>query len=368
MTNDESNPMNNNKVLAGMSGGVDSSVAAAILLERGYDVIGATIAPFVTGAAENPEKVVSRVKTSIDDAAEVCSKLGIPHYVFDFSEFFRRKVVDYFAAEYLKGRTPNPCVHCNPIIKWGLLLKEADSLGAAFIATGHYANVIFNEESGRFFIRKGADNKKDQSYFLWKLTQNNLKRTIFPLGGMTKEETRKKAKNIGLDIHQKADSQEVCFIPEDDYRNFLRKILPDIDENIGKGKIIFQGKEAGTHSGFPFYTIGQRKGLGITHKCPLYVEKIISEENIVEVNEEIHLFKEKLTASNVNIQKFASPPQKTEFTAKIRYRDKGTPAFCKFMENGRIEVKFASPVRAVTPGQSVVLYDGKDIAAGGIID
>lgn len=351
-----------------MSGGVDSSVAAAILLERGYEVIGATIAPFDTGAEENPEVAAARKKTSIDDAAEVCSKLGIRHLVFDFSDIFRREVIDYFVSEYLNGRTPNPCVHCNPIIKWGLLLEKADSLDAAFIATGHYANVIFDDAEGRYFIRKGADNKKDQSYFLWKLTQKQLKRTIFPLGGMTKDETREKAKEIGLSIHQKADSQEVCFIPDDDYRNFLRKILPDIDEKIGKGRIIFEGKEAGTHSGFPFYTIGQRKGLRITHKCPLYVEKIIAEENIVEVKEGKHLFKEELTAFNVNFQKYNTFPQEKKFTAKIRYKDKGTPVFVKYMDNGRIEVKFVNPARAITPGQSIVIYDGDDIAAGGIID
>lgn len=356
------------KVLVAMSGGVDSSVAALLLLEKGFDVIGSTIAPFDTGIEESEEEKAARKKASIEDAEKVCRQIGIKHYVFDFSDIFRNEVVDYFVKEYLSGKTPNPCVHCNPIIKWGLLIKKADELQADFLATGHYARIAKNDETGRYFVQKGADPYKDQSYFLWKLNSDQLARTLFPLGEMSKDITRKKAKEAGLEIHQKADSQEVCFIRDNDYHSFLRKKVSDIDSIVTKGDIVFDNRVVGTHKGFAYYTIGQRKGIGVTHKEPLYVKSINSEKNIVEVGENLSLFTKKLTIKNVNLTKYFSLDEKNTYLVKIRFKDKGTIANCKEIDGSRIEINFLENVRAVTPGQSIAIYEDIDLIAGGVIE
>jgi tRNA-specific 2-thiouridylase len=268
------------KVIVGLSGGVDSAVAAALLQQDGYDVVGVTISPFNLGEYYSKYEKDSgcTIKASVLDAQNICKALGIPHYTVDFSDTFKENVVDYFIQEYLDGRTPNPCVKCNPIIKWGELLKFADKLGAKYLATGHYARTRFDEELKRYVLMRGTDRTKDQSYFLWKLSQEQLSRTIFPLGNMNKENTRAIAKEFGLPVYNKPESQEVCFIADDDYHNFLTRTVDDIDSIVGEGDIVFEGKVIGRHKGYPFYTIGQRKGLGISYKEPLYVLGIDAEK------------------------------------------------------------------------------------------
>ncbi len=356
------------KVLVGMSGGVDSSVTAALLLEFGYEVLGVTIAPFDTGVNESTEVKAKWRKSSVEDAENVCKQLNIEHFVFDFSSTFRDNVVDYFVREYLSGRTPNPCVHCNPIIKWGLLLEKACELGADFLATGHYARIVNDPKTNKYFVRKGADVLKDQSYFLWKLSSQQLSRTIFPLGEMTKEQTRKKAESLGLAVYKKAESQEVCFIRDNDYHNFLRRKIENIDDIVPEGDILFNGKSAGKHKGFAYYTIGQRKGLGVTYKDPLYVTRIDAENNIVEIGENDSLLTKTLTIKNSNFTKYDQLDENQPYLVKIRYKDRGTQAICKHLPDNRMEINFFSEVRAVTPGQSVVIYEDQDLIGGGVIE
>ncbi|MFC2132102.1 tRNA 2-thiouridine(34) synthase MnmA [Bacteroidota bacterium] len=359
--------LNRNRVLVGMSGGVDSSAAAGLLLEKGYEVTGVTIEPFYFYdyykhlTQHNP-------KGSIDDAKEVCDKLGIQHLVVDYFDYFKKNVVDYFINEYLEGRTPNPCVKCNPIIKWGKLIQTADEEGAKYISTGHYAIVEHDEGLERYILKKGKDFLKDQSYFLWGLSQKQLARTIFPLGKIAKPGTRKHAERMGLRIHDKSESQEVCFIPDNDYHNFLRQAIPDIDEKIGPGDILFNGRVVGKHKGYPYYTIGQRKGIGVTYKDALYVKKINPDNNTIEVDINEAILSNSLVAHSVNLIKYDKLNHPGKFMAKIRYRDKGSEAFCSILEDGRLKVDFAGSKRAITPGQSVVMYEGNDLVGGGIIE
>ena len=358
-----------NTILVGMSGGVDSSVSAAILLEKEYNVIGVTIKPFdLSDLYVNPDKNYTCIKkTNIEDAKKVCRKLGIEHYVVDFSNIFKDKVAKDFINEYMSGRTPNPCVICNPIIKWGELLKTADELNAKFIATGHYANINYDSSSKRYILLKGFDKSKDQSYFLWRLNQNQLSRTIFPLGQITKEETRKLASKFNLEVYNKPDSQEVCFIPDDDYRSFLENVAYTTDSN-NEGKFILNNKIIGKHKGFQNYTIGQRKGLGVTYKEPLYVKSINPETNTIELSINEDLYSSGLYANNVNFIKYNVLLDSKEFVVKIRYKDKGTKAFCSVENNDKLKIIFFEKARAITPGQSVVMYDNDEVVGGGIIE
>lgn len=357
-------------VLVAMSGGVDSSSAAAILLEQGYNVVGLTITthkPDDSCRIEDNKKSCCSI-TGIVDARKVCDTLGIEHKLIDLTQLFKDTVISNFISEYLKGRTPNPCVVCNNLIKWGPFLQKADEYGAELFATGHYGKIFKNEDNGRFYISRGLDDKKDQSYALWGLTQEQLARTMFPLENMTKEETRAVAKKYNLPVFNKSESQDICFIPNGDYHSFLRKNIPDIDEKIGKGEIILNDKKIGVHEGFPYYTIGQRRGLGISHTSPLYVNRIDPENNKVFVAVDEDLFEDGLVASEINMQKYSELDESKEYVVKIRYNDRGKPAKCKIGDDGKLYVTFIERRRAVTPGQSVVIYDGDDVVGGGIIE
>lgn len=353
--------INENKVLVAMSGGVDSSVAAALLIDSGYEVEGITFIPYHANAYDTKFSDDSY----IEDAKNICNTLKIIHHTVDFSSDFKNEIIDYFIRDYLNGRTPNPCTRCNPIIKFGKLFEKADELGAKYIATGHYSIINQGLNSGRYYITKGKDSTKDQSYMLWGLGQEQLSRIIFPLGNHTKDQTKEIANSLNFNVVNKPESQEVCFIPDDDYRRYLLDNSNVIKE-IGKGDIVMDGKVLGRHDGYPFYTIGQRKGLGISYSEPLYVKNIDSENNIVEVTTNNNLFEKTLKADSINLMKYNDLPSTIELYAKIRYRDPGKPAKC-YISNDLLYVEFIEPRRAITPGQSVVMYEGSDLVGGGII-
>lgn len=358
-----------NRVVVGMSGGVDSSVAAGLLVEQGYDCIGITIKTYryedVGGNVGNDSSCCSL--DGINDARRICLQLGMPHYTVDFSATFREKVIDYFIDDYMAGNTPNPCVRCNRTIKWREMLRKADNLGAEYIATGHYAVIMYDPTSGRRWIRRSPDASKDQSYMLWSVEQELLARTLFPLAGFTKPQSRSEAERLSLDIAAKGESYEICFIPDNDYRRFLRDNVDDIDQHVGRGSIVLDGKVIGTHDGYPFYTIGQRKGLGIAHAEPLYVLDVLPQTNTVVIGTEDRLYHTALEAKDVNLQKYADLREPRELVAKIRYKDAGCAATCWTDDEGTLHVRFTEPRPAITRGQSVVLYEGDDVVGGGII-
>ncbi len=361
--------LDRNKVMVGMSGGVDSSVAALLMKQQGYEVFGLTITSIKQGddcKADSKESGCCGYSAVID-AADVCEHLEIKHKLMDLSEIFKDKIINNFIKEYLDGRTPNPCTMCNPLIKWGEVLKKADSLGCYYYSTGHYADISYNEESGRYFITKGKDPLKDQSYFLWGLTQEQLSRTIFPLGKLTKPEVRKIAAESQIKVFNKLDSQEICFVTNNDYQDFLIKSVPAIQSKFDGGDIIFDGIVIGKHKGYPFYTIGQRKGLGISYHKPLFVKKIIPESNVIEVATEEDIFSNGLIAENINLMKYSKLDSDRIFNIKIRYRDKGSDGYCELDDNGNLLIKFINPKKSITPGQSVVVYEGNDLVAGGVI-
>ena len=358
------------RVVVAMSGGVDSSVVAALMVQEGYDVVGLTIKTYryedVGGNSGNEKSCCSL--DGIQDARSVAAVLGIPHYVLDFSEPFGSRVINEFVAEYLRGRTPNPCVICNRTIKWEELLRKADALGATHVATGHYARVRRDAGTGRFVVARGKDPGKDQSYALWGLTQELLARTIFPLGGMTKAEVRAQAAAFGLPVASKGESFEICFIPDDDYERFLKERVPGLAGRVGGGDVVMDGRVVGTHRGYPFYTIGQRRGIGVAAAGPLYVTAIDPSSNRITVGPQEALFRRSLIAGRVNMVKYASCTPARAVLARIRYRDTGGEALALDEGEGRLRVTFSEPRRAITPGQSVVLYEGDDVVGGGIID
>lgn len=361
--------LDKNKVLVGMSGGVDSSVAALLMKQQGYEVIGLTITSIKQGddcKADSKESGCCGYSAVID-ASDICEHLQIQHKLMDLSEIFRDKIIDNFISEYLEGRTPNPCTICNPLIKWGEVLKKADSLGCYYYSTGHYANVLYSDETGRFYISKGKDPLKDQSYFLWGLSQEQLSRTIFPLGNLTKPDVRKIASDNQLKVFNKIESQEICFVTNNDYQDFLKKSVPEIESSFDGGNIIFDGMVVGKHKGYPFYTIGQRKGLGISYHKPLFVKKIIPESNTIEVATEEDIYSNGLVAEKVNFMKYSTFDQDKIFNIKVRYRDKGSDGYCRIDDNGNLLINFITPKKSITPGQSVVIFDGDDLVAGGVI-
>jgi tRNA-uridine 2-sulfurtransferase len=357
------------KVLVGMSGGVDSSVAAGLLHEQGYKAIGITIKTYryedVGGNVGNDSSCCSL--DGINDARRIALFLNIPHYTVDFSEVFREKVISYFVEDYLAGNTPNPCVRCNRTIKWEQMLHKADSLGVEYIATGHYAQIVVNPDNGRRFIRKSADASKDQSYMLWSVRQEHLARTLFPLAGFSKAESRSHGARMNLPLRPKSESYEICFIPDNSYRRFLRDAVPGIDTTIGKGSIVRDGQEIGSHEGFPFYTVGQRKGLGVSAPEPLYVLDVLPSTNEVVVGTEDQLLRMSLTAHSVSMQKIERIETPTRYWVKIRYKDPGAFALCWMDTSDVLHVEFDEPRSAIARGQSVVLYENDDVVGGGII-
>lgn len=357
------------RVVLGASGGVDSSVAALLLKRRGFEVFGLTFYQFdIPGLRDD---YLRDLKTSgeknIEDARNICQSIGASHYAANISKDFKRVVVDYFTSEYLRGRTPNPCALCNPAMKWRVMLDYAESVGAKYVATGHYAQIEYDKYLSRFILKKGADRRKDQSYMLWGLSQSQLSRTIFPLGDLTKKRIREFAAENFPPVAEKAESQEVCFIPGEDYKIFLKESIPNIDEKIGEGDIIKDGVCLGRHKGYPFYTIGQRKGLGVAYKEPIYVKKIDPGKNELSVAVRDEFFDSGLIAMNVNLIKYSRLCGDKEFVVKIRYKDPGERALCR-VENGKLRVEFDKPRRAATPGQSVAFYEGADLVGGAVID
>ncbi|MCK9408653.1 MAG: tRNA 2-thiouridine(34) synthase MnmA [Bacteriovoracaceae bacterium] len=365
----------NKTVVLGMSGGVDSSVCAALLVEQGYQVIGITIKTFnyddVGGTIEGDKSCCSL--DGINDARIIAAKLGFPHYVMDFSDVFGNEVINNFIDEYMHGRTPNPCVICNRKIKWEELLRKGKQLGADFVAMGHYAKLRFDDVTQRYVISRGKDEKKDQSYMLWNVTQDSLDHTLFPLAQYTKEEVRALAVKYGLRTAAKGESFEICFITDNNYERFLKHKVPQLEQNGKGGEIRLNNEKIGEHNGFPFYTIGQRKGLGIAHPDPLYVTSIDYKQNVLTVGSEKELLHTQLFASQLNLIKYADLKQGKHLTVKIRYKDTDEAAIVTQLDGtgngeGRVKIVFENPKRAITPGQSVVFYDGADLVGGAIID
>lgn len=347
------------KVVVAMSGGVDSSLTAALLLEKGFEVVG------VTMQLENLETHKKSCCSSkeIEDAAAVAEKLGIKFHVVDFREDFSKKVVNYFVAEYLNGRTPNPCVRCNKTIKFGKLFDFAEELGADFLATGHYARTVF--EDGRYKLKKAGDLKKDQSYFLYNLTARQLSKILFPIGEFSKNETRALAEKMNLPVAHKPDSQDICFVPNNDYKEFLKNFAPAASAFVPGEIINIDGKVLGKHTGIANYTIGQRKGMGIAAENPLYVVKIDAENNKIIVGESDKVFSKILRIKNIHWI-YKMDLSKT-FQAKIRCSFK--TGECKITESENFStVEFFENQRAATPGQSIVFYNDDEVVGGGIIE
>ncbi len=356
----------NKTVVVGMSGGVDSSVAAYLLKEQGYDVIGVTMQIWQDESETAQEDNGGCCGLSaVDDARRVADVLGIPYYVMNFKKEFQKNVIDYFVDEYRKGRTPNPCIACNRYVKWESLLQRSMEIGADYIATGHYAR-ISEYKNGRLSIRKSVTARKDQTYALYNLTQEQLKRTLLPVGEYEKEQIREIAKKAGLPVAVKPDSQEICFVPDNDYAGFIER---ETGEKEKKGMFIAEdGEILGEHKGISHYTIGQRKGLGISMGHPIYVKEIRTDTNeVILAEEEKSIFSTVLTADNINYMGAEKFEPGMEMTGKIRYSHKGEKCVVKACEDGKITLEFANPVRAVTPGQAVVLYDGDYVLGGGTI-
>ncbi|MFW5793230.1 MAG: tRNA 2-thiouridine(34) synthase MnmA [Bacteroidota bacterium] len=357
-----------NRVLIAMSGGLDSSVAAYMLQQQGYDLVGITMKTWEYAPGTNASESGCCSLDSINDARSLAVSLGFPHYVLDLRDEFSKFIVSDFVDQYLKGRTPNPCVLCNTHIKWSALLKRADELGCKYIATGHYARI--KEENDRYFVYKAADDNKDQTYVLWGLQQDQLKRTLFPLGDYTKPDIKNIALQQGFkDIANKRESYEICFVPDDDYRGFLKEQVPGLEESVKEGVFVdIKGTVLGKHKGYPFYTIGQRKGLNIALGHPMYVKEIIPETNTIVLGEKKDLLSSKFYISGFNSMKYEKLPGPISALIKVRYKDKGTKGTLYPENNGLVRVELDSPVNAVTPGQSAVAYENNDLIGGGFIE
>ena len=356
------------KILVAMSGGIDSTVTAMLLQNQGYEIVGITMKTwdYATSGGDRKETGCCSLD-SINDARQVAVDMGFHHFIVDIREEFGDFVIDNFVDEYMAGRTPNPCVLCNTHIKWEALIKRADALGCDYIATGHYAQI--GEHNGRKYIQRAVDLNKDQSYVLWGLSQECLERSMFPLGGLTKPEVRQLAADFGyIELSKKAESFEICFVPDNDYRGFLKRRIPDLEETVAGGTFVNKdGEILGQHPGYPFFTVGQRRGLGKAFLEPMYVSEIIPETNTVVLGRADDLIRNRMKVSGVNLLKYDSLPEGIEAVTKIRYRDNGTMSELKQLPNGDVEVSFLANVRGVAPGQSAVFYEGDDVIGGGII-
>ncbi len=352
------------RVVVGMSGGVDSSATAALLLEQGYDVVGITLKLW-------PQDCVSRAEDkccgpqAVMDARAVCHKLGVPYYLIDEADQFQSKVIQYFADEYKAGRTPNPCVMCNQNLKFGRLIDRANQLGAQYIATGHFAGVEKSPDGKRTLLKRGRDLRKDQSYFLFSLRQDQLARAMFPLGQKTKSDTREVARHCNLKTADKEESMEICFVPDNDYGKFLQQAKL-VQKH--QGEIVnLHGQVLGHHEGIEFYTIGQRKGLGLSSSKPLYVIELDAAANRVVVGDDSALERDAFKVDRCNWIPFDEPSEPLEVTAKIRYNNPGTPATVTLLPGGQAKVKLHGAQRAITPGQAAVFYQGDLVLGGGWI-
>lgn len=355
------------RVLVAMSGGIDSSVTAVMLHEQGYEVVGLTMKTWDYAHSGGSTKETGCCSLdSINDARQIAVELGFPHYIIDIREEFGGAVIENFVEEYIAGRTPNPCVLCNTHIKWEALLKRADKMGCEFIATGHYAQV--RNENGRHIISKGLDTAKDQSYVLWGLTQQSLGRTIFPMGQYRKTEIKEMARQMGFHaLVNKPESYEICFIPDNDYHGFLNRQVPGLEEKVADGNFVLtNGEVVGRHKGYPYYTIGQRKGI-IAMGEPYYVTEIRPESNTVVIGKVDDLLDRSMRVRGVNLVKYDQIPEDMPAVTKIRSRDEGSPSILQPVDDRHVDVIFTDPVRAITPGQSAVFYEGNDVIGGGWI-
>jgi tRNA-specific 2-thiouridylase len=351
------------RVVCAMSGGVDSSVAAALLQRQGYEVIGVTMQ--IWPDQSDSERACCSL-SAVNDARRVASSLGIPHYVLNMQDEFRAAVIDDFIREYRAGRTPNPCIQCNRYIKFALLLDRARELGAEYLSTGHYARIVFHEDVQRWSVHRGFDPRKDQSYALYSLTQEQLAHTLLPLGEMEKTQTREIARELGLRVASKPDSQEICFVPDNDYGRFLREAAPEIAQ---PGRIVAQdGTTIGRHEGIAFYTIGQRRRLDITVREPRYVTALDAATNTVVVGLPDDLLRHTVRATDITFGKWTPELLATPrpVTATLRYKMTAQPATAAYAD-GQLLVTFTTPQRAITPGQMLVCYDSDDIVCGGVI-
>ncbi len=356
------------RILVAMSGGVDSSVAAVMLHEQGYEVIGLTMKTWDYASSGGSSKETGCCSLdSINDARALAVGYGFPHYILDIRSEFGNFVINNFVDEYLAGRTPNPCVLCNTHIKWEALLKRADKLDCEFIATGHYANIRL-QDSGRYVISKGKDENKDQSYVLWGVSQANLARTKFPLGSFSKPEIRQMAIDMGqVELAGKSESYEICFVPDNDYRSFLRHKVEYLEERVSGGNyVLTDGTVVGKHQGYPFYTIGQRKGLGIALGQPMFVTAINADTNTVVLGTTADLERKQAWVKNLNLVKYESIDEPLEAVTKIRYKDAGTQSSIVQM-GAHIKVDFLHNVAGIAPGQSAVFYEGNDLLGGGFL-
>jgi len=357
----------NNRVLVAMSGGIDSSIAALLLKDQGYELVGMTMKTWdysTTGTSSKETGCCSL--DSINDARQLAVSKGFPHYIIDIRDDFEDSIVSNFVSEYLVGRTPNPCILCNTFMKWEALLKRADELDCYHIATGHYAQM--KEQDGRYYVTKGIDGGKDQSYVLWGVSQENLARTIFPLGNFHKSEIRELAIKHGFDnLAKKSESYEICFIPDNDYHSFLNHKVEGLEEKVKGGDFVLKdGTIVGKHKGYPYYTIGQRRGL-VALGYPAYVSEIDAENNRIVIGPAEELMGDKMLVGKLNWQKYTQITDGMEVDVQIRHHDPGAAARLYNDINDTIRVEFIGKVSAITPGQSAVFFENDDVIAGGFI-